>query len=69
MMIERQIKIVRLGTPDNTQDFFMTDDSELIFRLHQAGHQPSWKDESVVFFKKSNKLIKLLKKLDIDIED
>ena len=47
----------------------MTDDSELIFRLHQAGHQPAWKDESVVFFKKSNKLLKLLKKLDIDIEE
>lgn len=61
--------MVRLGTPDNTQDFFMTDDGELIFRLHQAGYQPTWKDESVVFFKKSNKLIKLLKKLDIDIED
>ena len=61
--------MVRLGTPDNTQDFFMTDDSELIFRLHQAGYQPAWKDESVVFFKKSNKLIKLLKKLNIDIEN
>ena len=61
--------MVRLGTPDNIEDFFMTDDSELIFRLHQAGHQPTWKDGSVVFFKKSNKLIKLLKKLDIDIED
>lgn len=61
--------MVRLGTPDNTQDFFMTDDSELIFRLHQAGFFPTWKDESVVFFKKSNKLIKLLKKMDIDIED
>ena len=60
--------MVRLGTPDKIKDFFMTDDSELIFRLHQAGHQPTWKDESVVFFKKSNKLIKLLKKLDIDIE-
>lgn len=47
----------------------MTDDSELIFCLHQAGYQPAWKDESVVFFKKTNKLIKLLKKLDIDIED
>lgn len=46
----------------------MTDDSELIFRLHQAGHQPAWKDYEVVYFKKSNKLIKLLKKLDIDIE-
>ena len=61
--------MVRLGTPDNIQDFYMTDDSELIFRLHQAGHQPAWKDESVIFFKKSKKLIKLLKKLDIDIED
>lgn len=61
--------MVRLGTPDNISDFFMTDDSELIFRLHQAGFSPAWKDYSVVFFKKSNKLIKLLKKLDIDIED
>ena len=60
--------MVRLGTPDNIQDFFMTDDSELIYRLHQAGHQPVWKDDGCVFFKKSNKLIKLLKKLDIDIE-
>lgn len=61
--------MVRIGTPENPQDFYMTDDSEIIFRLHQAGFQPMWKDYSVVFFKKSNKLIKLLKKLDIDIED
>lgn len=61
--------MVRIGTPENPQDFFMTDDNELIFRLHQAGHQPAWKDYDCVFFKKSNKLIKLLKKLDIDIED
>lgn len=60
--------MVRIGTPDNIEDFFMTDDSEIIFRLHQAGHQPAWKDYDCVFFKKSNKLIKLLKKLDIDIE-
>nr|DAF59672.1 MAG TPA: hypothetical protein [Siphoviridae sp. ct0Wl9]DAI11339.1 MAG TPA: hypothetical protein [Caudoviricetes sp.] len=61
--------MVRLGTPDQVSEFFMTDDSEIIFRLHQAGFQPMWKDDSVVFFKKSNKLIKLLKKLDIDIEE
>ena len=60
--------MVRLGTPDNIQDFFMTDDNEVIFRLHQAGHQPVWKDYDCVFFKKSNKLIKLLKKLDIEID-
>ena len=61
--------MVCLGTPDQVSEFFMTDDSEIIFRLHQAGFQPMWKDDSVVFFKKSNKLLKLLKKLDIDIEE
>ena len=61
--------MVRLGIPGNQKDFFMTDDSELIYRLHQAGFPPMWKDYEVVFFKKSNKLLKLLKKLDIDIEN
>lgn len=60
--------MIKLGTPENPQDFFMTDDSELIFRIHQAGFIPLWKDEECIFFKKSNKLIKLLKKLDIDID-
>lgn len=59
--------MIKLGTPENPQDFFMTDDSELIFRIHQAGFIPLWKDDECIFFKKSNKLIKLLKKLDIDI--
>lgn len=61
--------MVRLGTPDDTSSFYMTDDSEVIFRLHQAGFAPAWKDYEVVYFKKTNKLIKLLKKLDIDIEN
>ena len=61
--------MVRIGSPEDATAFFMTDDSEIIFKLHQSGFQPMWKDESVVFFKKSNKLIKLLKKLDIDIEN
>lgn len=61
--------MVRLGIPGNQKDFFMTDDSKLIYRLHQAGFSPMWKDYEVVFFKKSNKLLKLLKKLDIDIEN
>lgn len=60
--------MVRLGSPADTSAFYMTDDNELIFRLHQAGIQPAWKDYEVVYFKKTNKLIKLLKKLDIDIE-
>ena len=60
--------MVRLGAPDNISDFFMTDDNEVIFRLHQAGHQPVWKDDYCLYFKKTNKLIKLLKKLDIEID-
>lgn len=59
---------MRIGTPENVSAYFMTDDNELIFRLHQAGYQPAWKDEGCLFFKKTNKLIKHLKKLDIDIE-
>ena len=47
----------------------MTDDGKLIFRLHQAGFFPKWKDYEVVYFDKTKKLIKFLKKLDIDIEE
>lgn len=60
--------MVRIGTPENVSAYFMTDDNELIFRLHQVGYQPAWMDEGCLFFKKTNKLIKYLKKLDIDIE-
>lgn len=55
--------MVRLGSPDNIEDFFMTDDSELIFNLHQAGFPPMWKDEECIYIKKSNKLMKYLKKI------
>lgn len=61
--------MVRIGSPEDVTAFFMTDDSQVIFKLHQSGFQPMWKDEDCVYFKKSNKLIKLLKKLDIDIEE
>lgn len=61
--------MVRIGSPEDVTAFYMTDDSEIIFRLHQAGFQPAWKDLEVLYFKKNHKLIKLLKKLDIDIED
>lgn len=60
--------MVRLGTPDDVQNFFYTDDAELILRLHQAGHQPVWKDEGCLYFKKTNKLLKSLKKLNINVD-
>ena len=55
--------MIKLGTPSDSNKFFMTDDSELIFRLHQAGFFPSWKDEECIYIKKSNKLMKYLKKI------
>lgn len=60
--------MVRIGTPEDIEAYFMTDDDGLIFRLHQAGFAPVWKDFDVVFFKKTNKLLKLLKKLEIDVD-
>ena len=42
--------MVRLGSPDNIEDFFMTDDSELIFNLHQA---LSIKLKSIAIFTKN----------------
>lgn len=60
--------MVRIGTPEDIGAYFMTDDDGLIFRLHQAGFAPVWKDFDVVFFKKTNKLLKLLKKLEIDVD-
>lgn len=60
--------IIRLGSPEDVSKFFYTDDPDLIFHLHQAGFIPMWRDEDCVYFKKTNKLIKLLKKLEIDID-
>ena len=60
--------MLRIGTPDNVEAFFYTDDPDLIFHLHQAGFIPMWRDEEIIYFKKTNKLIKLLKKLEIDID-
>lgn len=60
--------MVRIGAPDDISSFYMTDNNEIIFRLHQAGFHPMWRDYEVVYFKKTNKLVKLLKKLGIEID-
>lgn len=58
--------MIRLGTPAQIEKYFVCDDSELIFKLHQAGFIPEWKDEDCVFIKKTNKLNKYLKKIGIE---
>lgn len=59
--------MIRIGAPDDIKNFYYTDDNNLILLLHQAGFHPLYKENSCVYFKKSNKLIKFLKKKEIDL--
>lgn len=50
------------GTPKNIDDYYIAD-KEVAFRLQQAGAKPLYIDYDAIYFKKSNKLIKILKNL------
>lgn len=52
------------GTPNNISDYYIAD-SETAFRLQQAGAKPLYVDYDATYFKKTNKLIKILKRLGI----
>ena len=59
--------MVRIGEPSNLNDYKYTDDLDIILKVHQAGFPPEWKDFSgVVYWRITNKLIKALKKHNID---
>lgn len=63
------ITIIRLGSPENASAYWYSDDAEIITKLHQNKCMPEWKDlDGTVFFKKSRKLEKMLKKLGIDMK-
>lgn len=51
-------------TPDDLSKYFMADE-DLAFAIHQAGIKPSYIDNGAVYFKKSNRLEKVLKRLGI----
>ena len=51
-------------TPSDLEKYFMAD-GELAFEIHQAGIAPSYMDNGAVYFKKSNKLTQVLKRLGI----
>ena len=61
--------MIIIGTPTDIENFYAVDDGWLITELHKSNCIPIWKDGSCVYFKKTNKLFKALKKLYIDIED
>ena len=51
-------------TPSDICKYFMADE-DLAFAIHQAGVAPSYMDNGAVYFKKSNKLDKVLKRLGV----
>ena len=58
----------RIGEPPDLSLYKYTDDPNIILRVHQAGFPPEWKDFSgVVYWRITNKLIKALKKHNIDL--
>nr|DAV01895.1 MAG TPA: hypothetical protein [Caudoviricetes sp.] len=58
----------RIGEPSDLSLYKYTDDPNIILRVHQAGFPPEWKDFSgVVYWRITNKLIKTLKKHNIDL--
>lgn len=51
-------------TPSDLSKYFMADE-DLAFAIHQAGIAPSYMDNGTVYFKKSNRLEKVLKRLGV----
>lgn len=51
-------------TPSDLSKYFMADE-DLAFAIHQAGIAPAYMDNGAVYFKKSNKLDKVLKRLGV----
>lgn len=54
-------------TPADISKYYMADE-DVAFALDQAGIKPSYIDNGAVYFKKSNKLFKVLKRLGITPE-
>ena len=51
-------------TPSDLSKYFVADE-DLAFAIHQAGIAPSYMDNGAVYFKKSNRLEKVLKRLGV----
>lgn len=62
--------MVKIGSPNEVEidSYFCADDGWLIQELHKANCQPVYRDGSCVYFKKNKKLLKVLKKLEIEYD-
>lgn len=58
--------MIILGIPYNLENYYMVDD-DVAFVLQQKGIHPLYRDGNVLYFKKSSKLQKLIKKLGLEL--
>ncbi len=52
--------------PHDIENYYMAD-ADTAFILHQQGFQPKYIDGNIVYFKINNKLLKTLKKLNVEL--
>lgn len=56
--------MIILSTPENLEKFIMVDEDEA-FVLEQKGFHPQYMENGAKFFKRTNQLLKVIKKLGI----
>lgn len=56
--------MIILSTPENLEKFIMVDEDEA-FVLEQKGFHPQYMENGAKFFKRTNQLLKAIKKLGI----
>lgn len=56
--------MIRLGVPNDITKYIALDGNEA-FTAHQAGAIPEWRDGDTLYFKRTNKIMKILDKLGI----
>ena len=55
------------GTPKDMENYYMTD-NETAFKIEQAGVKPQYIDYDAIYFRITNKLKKVLTKLNLSLD-
>lgn len=58
--------MIILGVPPNPSDYLIAD-NQLAFILQQKGAHPAYRDDVVLYFKRSSKLEKILDKIGLEL--
>lgn len=59
--------MIRLGQPSNLSKYICLNVRDG-FIMHQKGFMPEWRDDDLLYFKKTKRLIKILTELNISAE-